>query len=84
MKHYMNWTFKVSTITIGKLPLNWEEQGQVMTYHVIYITKAYNIPPSLVANSDETDIHLVPTIREHTWENRGSKHIHVLGINDKR
>jgi len=66
---------------VGKLPLNWEEQGRFMTYRVIYIAKAYNIPPSLVVNSDETDIHLA---RECTWESRGSKHIHVLGIEDKR
>jgi len=55
-----------------------------MTYHVIYVVKAYNIPPSLVVNSDETSIHLVPTARECTWESKGSKHIHVLGIEDKR
>jgi hypothetical protein len=55
-----------------------------MTYHVIYITKAYNIPPSLVVDSDETGIHLVPKARECTWESRGSKHIHVLGIKDKK
>jgi hypothetical protein len=55
-----------------------------MTCHVIYITKAYNIPPSLVVNSDETGILLVPTTKERTWESKGSKHIHVLGIEDKR
>lgn len=26
---------------------------------------------------------MLPIIGEHTWESRGSKHIHVLGIKDK-
>ncbi len=55
-----------------------------MAYHIACLDKAYNIPPSLVVNSDKIDIHLVPTSRKCTWESRGSKHIHVLGIKDKR
>jgi len=57
MKHYMNSTFKISTTTIGKLPLNWEEQRRFMAYHVTYITKAYKIAPSLVVNNDQTAIY---------------------------
>jgi hypothetical protein len=55
-----------------------------MVYHVIYLAKAYNIPPSFVVNNDQISIHLVFTIGKHTWENKGSKHVHVLGIEDKR
>jgi hypothetical protein len=55
-----------------------------MAYHVAYLAKAYNNPLSLVLNSDQIDIHLVPTVGKCTWESRGSKHIHVLGIKDKR
>jgi hypothetical protein len=54
-----------------------------MVYRVTYLAKAYNIPPSLIVNSDQTSIHFVPTIGKCTWESRGSKHIHVLGIEDK-
>jgi hypothetical protein len=39
-----------------------------MAYHV-HLTKAYNIPPSLVLNSDQTNIHLVHVARERIWSN---------------
>jgi hypothetical protein len=55
-----------------------------MAYHIAYLAKAYNIPPSLVVNSDKIDIHLVPKSGKCTWENSGSKHIHVFGIKNKR
>ncbi len=42
--------------------------------------KIYNIPPTLVVNSDQIGIHLVPTIGDWTWETKGTKHIKVLGI----
>ncbi len=49
-----------------------------MAYHVAYLAKAYDIPPSLIVNNDQIGIHLVPTVGECTWESRGSKHIHVF------
>jgi hypothetical protein len=55
-----------------------------MAYYVAYLTKAYGISPSLVVNSDKIDIHLVPIARERTWESKSSKHVHVLGIEEKR
>lgn len=54
-----------------------------MAYHIAYLTKANDIPPSLVVNSDKIDIHLVPIVK-YAWESKGFKHIHVLGIKDKR
>ncbi len=79
----MNWTLKASTTCTSKLPVDWQEKGKFIAYHVAYLVKAYDIPPSFVVNSDQTNIHLVPTIGEHTWENMGSKHINVFGIEDK-
>jgi hypothetical protein len=38
----------------------------------------------LVINNDQIDIHLVPITKKCTWESRGSKHIHVFGIEAKR
>jgi hypothetical protein len=32
-----------------------------------------------VVNSDQIEVHLVPTIGKHTWENKGTKHIKALG-----
>jgi hypothetical protein len=46
-----------------------------MGYKVIYLVKTYNIPLTLVINSDETRIRLVPTPWERTWESKGIKHI---------
>jgi hypothetical protein len=46
--------------------------------------KAHSIPPKLVVNTDQTGIHLVPTRGVHTWALKGSKHVLVHGIEDKR
>jgi hypothetical protein len=35
-------------------------------------------------NNDQIEVHLVPTAREWTWEGEGTKHIKVLGIEDKK
>ncbi len=37
-----------------------------------------------MVNIDQIGIHLVPTVGERTWESKGSKHIQVLGMEDKR
>jgi hypothetical protein len=56
-----------------------------MAYHITCLAKAYNIPPSLVVNSDKIDIRLVPTYQENAHGKvGGSKHIHMLGIKDRR
>jgi hypothetical protein len=55
-----------------------------MAYCVAYLAKTYDIPPSCVVNIDPTSMHLAPTTRECTWESKGSKHVHVLGIKDKK
>jgi hypothetical protein len=50
-------------------------QGQNMGYMVVYLVKAYNIPPTLVVNNDPKKKHLVPIVGERTWENKGTIHI---------
>jgi hypothetical protein len=45
-----------------------------MGYKVAYLVKIYNNPPTLV----------MLIARERTWENKGTKHIKVLGMEDKR
>jgi hypothetical protein len=84
MKHYINWTFRVTNTPTSKLPSTWQQQDKFVPYCVVYITKVYDIPLSLVIDSDQIGIHLVPTSWKRTWKNKGSKHIQVLGIKDKR
>jgi hypothetical protein len=55
-----------------------------MVYYIAYLVKLNLIPPCLVVNTDQTRIHLVPTPGERTWESKGSKHIQVLRVEDKR
>jgi hypothetical protein len=45
--------------------------------------KVNNIPPTLVVNNDQIGVHLVPIVRKRTRENKGSKHIQVLKVEDK-
>jgi hypothetical protein len=71
-------------MTTTKLPPTWVDQGTKMAYRVAYLVKSYNIHVTLVINIDQTCVHLVPTRGERTWEMKGEKNIHVLGIEDKR
>jgi hypothetical protein len=44
----MNWTFRANII-VTKLPTNWQEKGKFMVYHVVYLAKAYDIPPHMLS-----------------------------------
>jgi hypothetical protein len=46
--------------------------------------KLYSIPLCLVVNNDQTRIHLIPIARERKWESKGTKHIQVLKVEDKK
>jgi hypothetical protein len=65
MKQYMCWTYCVATTVTSKLPPNWLAQGYTMTCRVVYLVKAYSIPPTLV-NSDQTEVHVVHDGGERT------------------
>jgi hypothetical protein len=84
IKRTLNWSYRASTTAAGKLPKDWEEQGKKMAQRVAYLSKLHDIPPSLVVNTDQTGMHLVPTGGSRTWEKKGSKHICVHGKEDKR
>jgi hypothetical protein len=51
-----------------------------MAYKVVYLIKAYNILATLVINTDQIDVHIVPTRGERTWEMKWKKKNHVLRI----
>jgi hypothetical protein len=36
-----------------------------------------------MVNNDQIRIHLVPIVKERTWEIKGTKHIQVLRVEDK-
>jgi len=45
---------------------------------------AHNNPYKLVLNTDQIEIHIVPTCGDKTWETKGSQHVKVHGMEDKR
>jgi hypothetical protein len=55
-----------------------------MAQRCAYLVKIHNIPQSLVVNTDQTGIHLVPTGGSRTWEEKNSKFVRVHGVDDKR
>ena len=55
-----------------------------MAQRCAYLIEVHNISQELVVNTDQTGIHLVPTGGARTWETKGSKHVNVHGIEDKR
>jgi hypothetical protein len=54
IKNHLNWSYRRATTACGKLPQDWETQGKLMAYRVAYLVKAYDIPPNLVVNTDQT------------------------------
>jgi hypothetical protein len=84
IKTELNWSYRASTTAAGKLPHDYEEQGKKMAQRCAYLVKMHNIPPSLVVNTDQTGIHLVPTGGAKTWEEKNSKYVKVHGVDDKR
>jgi len=50
MKQYMNWSFKMAITIINRLPPNWLNKAS--TLFITNLVKAYNIPLTLVVNSD--------------------------------
>jgi hypothetical protein len=55
-----------------------------MAQRAAYVVKAYSVSPSLMVNTDQTKIHLIPTGGARTWVEKGSKHVLVHGQDDKR
>jgi hypothetical protein len=52
---------------------------------VAYLVKTYNVPASLVfTNTYQIGIHIIHTSGEKTWEKKGLKDIHILGVENKR
>jgi hypothetical protein len=54
-----------------------------MVYQITYLMNVYNIISSLVVNSDQRGVHLIPIARYWTWEGNRSKHIQVLRVENK-
>jgi hypothetical protein len=80
----LGWSFKKATGAARKLPNNWMEQGEKMTQRAAYLMKAHSIPPTMFVNTDQTGIHLVSFGGARTWTKKGSKHVLVHGMDDKR
>jgi len=74
----------MATTAVNKLPPDWVTQGLTMVYKVAYLAKIYSIPPALVVNNDQTRVHFVSNDNKKTWEPKGTKHVQVLGLEDKR
>jgi hypothetical protein len=84
IKSELNWSYRAATTAAGKLPDDFELQGLTMAQRCAYLIKVHNIPQSLVVNSDQTGIHLVPTGGARTWDTKGIKQVRVHGLEDKR
>jgi hypothetical protein len=48
-----------------------------------FLSDLYDVPPELVANSDQTGVPLVPS-SNYQWARKGSKDVSVNGFEEKR
>jgi len=70
IKTELNWSYRASTTTAGKLLEDYELQVKTMAQRCAYLIKIHNIPQELVVNTDQTGIHLVPMGGARTWKLR--------------
>jgi hypothetical protein len=54
-----------------------------MAQKAAYSEKAHSIPLSMMVNTDQTRIHIVPSRGARTWSEKRSKHVLVHGMDDK-
>jgi hypothetical protein len=57
----LNKNYQASIIVASNLSKDIEEQGKKMAQRYAYFVKIHNIPSKFVVNTDQADIHLVPT-----------------------
>jgi hypothetical protein len=55
-----------------------------MAFRVTFLVKLHNIPKSLMFNYNQTKVHPIPTRGSRTSEKKGVKHVHVVGMKDKK
>ena len=84
VRNHLNLSYMKVTWTARKLPTNWEKVGLKMAQRVAYLVKAYSNSPKLFVNTNQTDIHLILKGGAYTWNVKGSKHMFVYGVDDKR
>lgn len=82
-REQLSWSWRQRTTAASKLPNDWRQRGIDMAKRIAYFMQIYSVHPSLVVNMDQTGVHLAPAdIR--TYAERGSKHVAVIGAEDKR
>lgn len=70
--------------TSTKLSVNeYEKIKENFLRKVSSAVEEHNIPPELVVNVDETDLHLIP-VSNWTMEKEGSQKVKIEGMDDKR
>lgn len=79
----MNWSRRKGTQAAQKLPENWEDQCVRSCIRKAYIIKEEDIPPSLFANTDQTQGVYAPGDKM-TWAASGSKQVPLHGADEKR
>lgn len=54
IKKHLDCSYRQAITACGKVPQDWKIQGRLMAYRVAYLVKAYDIPPNLIVNTDQT------------------------------
>ncbi|KAF9007686.1 hypothetical protein BDZ89DRAFT_965568, partial [Hymenopellis radicata] len=79
----LGWSRRKATRAAQKLPADWEAQCTKSFFRKAYSIKEYDIPPSLFANSDQTQIVYAPGDKM-TWAEKGAKQVTLVGGDEKR
>ncbi|KAJ6553233.1 hypothetical protein B0H19DRAFT_865606, partial [Mycena capillaripes] len=77
------WSPRQGTNAAQKLPDDWEDLCEKSFFRMAHAIKEHDIPAGLILNSDQTQVIYAPGTGL-TWAPKGSKHVSVVGLEEKR
>lgn len=82
-RQQLDWRWRARTTAASKLPADWEAQGVLMAKRIGALMQMHEVHTSLVINTDQTGVKLVPS-SAWTYEKRNSSSVATIGAEDKR
>ena len=79
----MNFVQRKGTKAAQKLPENFSEIKETFLCKIKEIVSQSNVPNDLIINFDQTNVYIVP-VGDYILEDKGSKQIPIIGLEDKR
>jgi hypothetical protein len=84
LKLELNWVVCSGISVAQKLSSSWNTDGEKIVFRLSFSILNENIHPSMVINTDQTGLILVPEETQWTYEEHGVKQVLIPGKEEKR